>query len=128
VKLLLDTHAFLWWVLDDPHLSRRARATIGDPRSDVFFSAASAWELAIKAALGRLQMPRPLNDLLPEQLVLNGFDVLPVTLAHALAVAAVPPHHGDPFDRLLVAQAQIEGLSIVSSDRQLSRYGVERIW
>lgn len=128
MKLLLDTHAFLWWVLDDPHLSRRARVTIGDPRSDVFFSAASAWELAIKAALGRLQMPRPLGQLLPEQLVLNGFGVLPVTLAHALAVAALPRHHGDPFDRLLVAQAQIEGLSIVSGDRQLSRYGVERIW
>ena len=128
MKLLLDTHAFLWWVVDDPRLSRRARIAIGDPKSDVFFSVASAWELVIKASLGRLDVPRPLEDLLPEQLTLNGFRVLPVTLSHALAVAELPAHHNDPFDRLLAAQAQVEGLRLVTRDRQLARYGVERIW
>jgi PIN domain nuclease of toxin-antitoxin system len=128
VKLLLDTHAFLWWVLDDRRLSKRARDVIGDPRSDVFFSVASAWELAIKTTLGRLDLPGPLDVLLPEQVALNGFHVLPVTLSHALAVAALPPYHHDPFDRLLVAQAQIEELRFVSGDRQVARYKVERVW
>jgi PIN domain nuclease of toxin-antitoxin system len=128
VKLLLDTHAFLWWVLDDLRLSKRARGAIGDPKSDVFFSVASAWELAIKTTLGRLDLPGPLEALLPQQLALNGFHVLPVALSHALAVATLPPHHRDPFDRLLVAQAQIEELRLVSGDRQIARYEVGRIW
>jgi len=128
VNVLLDTHAFLWWVLDDSRLSRRVRDVVGDPRNDVFFSVASAWELAIKAALGRLELPGALEDLLPEQLTLNGFRVLPVTLAHAMAVARLPHHHHDPFDRLLVAQARVEGLRLVTRDRQLARYGVDRIW
>ena len=128
MKALLDTHAFLWWVLDDSRLSKRAREAIGDPKSDVFFSVASAWELAIKTTLGRLSLPGPLESFLPQQLALNGFRVLPVSLSHALAVAALPLHHGDPFDRILVAQAQIEELRLVSGDRRIARYDVERIW
>lgn len=128
MKVLLDTHAFLWWVLDDPRLSKRARAAIGDPKSDVFFSVASAWELAIKTTLGRLDLPGPLEALLPQQIALNRFLVLPVALSHALAVVALPPHHRDPFDRLLVAQAQIEELRLVSGDRWIARYDVERVW
>ncbi len=101
---------------------------IGDPRNDVFFSVASAWELAIKTALHRLEVPGPLEKLLPEQLGSNGILVLSVTLAHALAVASLPAHHNDPFDRLLVAQAQIENLRLVTGDRRIARYDVERIW
>ncbi len=128
MKLLLDTHVFLWWVVDDPQLSRRVRDAIGDSGNDVFFSVASAWELAIKTALGRLVLPGPLEALLPQQLALNGFHVLPVALPHALAVAVLPLYHHDPFDRLLVAQARIEKMVLVSGDRRIARYDVERIW
>jgi len=105
---LLDTHALLWWLADDIRLADAARAAIADSANDAFVSAASAWEIAIKARLGKVSMP----DDLGEQLAANSFTPLPVQLTHALAVRHLPDHHRDPFDRLLVAQAQVEGLTL----------------
>jgi PIN domain nuclease of toxin-antitoxin system len=128
VKLLLDTHAFLWWIGDDPRLSSPARASIADPGSEVWFSVASAWELAIKAAIGRIETEAPLSRFLEEQTRQNGFRVLPVLLGHAAGVESLPDHHRDPFDRLLVAQAIAEEMTLVSGDRVLRKYGVRVLW
>jgi PIN domain nuclease of toxin-antitoxin system len=126
VTLLLDTHAFLWWVGDDPRLSPRARRTITDAACVI--SVASCWEMSIKAGLGRLDVPRPIARFLQEQLEVNGFRVLPVSLEHAAAVAELPFHHRGPFDRLLAAQARHEDLGIVSADPIFRKYGVRRVW
>jgi PIN domain nuclease of toxin-antitoxin system len=119
VKLLLDTHALLWWFADSPVLSPSARAAVASS-DDVWVSAASAWEIAIKRALGKLDAPADLVTALDE----SGFRPLPIVVLHAAVAGALPRHHDDPFDRMLVAQAQIEGLTIVTSDRQIPRYGV----
>jgi len=124
----LDTNAFLWWVTDGQELSPRARRLIADGRNDVFFSAVSAWEIVVKAALGRVTLPKDAERYIPEQLERNAFDVLPVQVHHALRVASLPPLHRDPFDRLLVAQALTEGLSIVSADRGLAGYAARVLW
>jgi len=128
LRLLLDTHVFLWWVTADPRLSRRARTLIADAANTLYLSAASGWEMAIKAGLGRLQMADELERLVPEQMALNGIEGLPVVLAHALRVHALPAHHRDPFDRLLVAQAELEDLAIVTGDPQIAEYGVRTVW
>lgn len=120
MRLLLDTHVLLWWLADDPRLDEAARRAIAEPANDTFASAASAWELAIKARLGKVSMP----DDLGEQLAANSFTPLPVQMTHALAVRHLPDHHRDPFDRLLVAQAQLEGLTIVTADQAIPRYDV----
>ena len=120
MKLLLDTHALLWWLADDARLAEPARAEIADAANTVCVSAASAWELAIKARLGRLSMP----DDLGQQLLANSIVPMPVEVRHALAVRLLPDHHRDPFDRLLVAQAKTEGLTIVTADQSIPRYDV----
>ena len=120
MKLLLDTHALLWWLADDARLAEPARAEIADAANTVWVSAASAWELAIKARLGKLSMP----DDLGQQLLANSFVPMPVEVRHALAVRLLPDHHRDPFDRLLVAQAKTEGLTIVTADQSIPRYDV----
>lgn len=120
MRLLLDTHTLLWWLADDPRLADPARSEIADPANDVLVSAASAWEIAIKAALGKLSLP----DDLEEQLAGNSFSPLPILVRHALAVRDLPDHHRDPFDRLLVAQARIEDLTIVTADACIPRYDV----
>lgn len=128
MRCLLDTHAFLWWIADDDRLSARARSVLSAGTNEVLFSAASAWEIAIKAGLGKAEVPTPLPEFLTSQLRVNAFEVLPVHLRHASAVAALPPHHGDPFDRMLVAQATQEGLTLVSGDAQIARYDIAVIW
>jgi PIN domain nuclease of toxin-antitoxin system len=128
LRLLLDTHAFLWWIGDDPRLPVAARKLISGPRNEIYLSAASAWELAIKAGIGRLRLAENLEDFVTEQLALNGIRVLPVHLRHALHVSTLPGIHGDPFDRILVAQAQIEDLVLVSGDKQIARYAVTVAW
>lgn len=124
MKLLLDTHAALWWLSDDERLGAQAAAQLADPSNQVLLSAAVAWEVAIKRSLGKLEAPGGLSS------VLLGAGALPlaVTVEHADAVESLPWHHRDPFDRLLVAQASIEGAAIVSADAALSRYGVEVVW
>jgi PIN domain nuclease of toxin-antitoxin system len=119
VRLLLDTHVLLWW-LGAQRLSPKATAAIASADSEVRISSATAWEISVKSALGRLTVP----DDLSAQLAAHQFEVLPVLLSHALAVRALPPHHADPFDRMLVAQAQIEDLTIVTRDANIRRYDV----
>lgn len=128
MKLLLDTHAFLWWVTDDNRLSATAGRRISDPRNDVFFSAVSAWEIVVKAALGRLTLAEAPDRFVPRQVEINAFTPLPLQVAHATNVWNLPQHHRDPFDRLLVAQALTEGLSIVTSDAKMRRYPVKIVW
>ncbi|MGH3084870.1 MAG: type II toxin-antitoxin system VapC family toxin [Gaiellaceae bacterium] len=120
MRLLLDTHVLLWWLADDPTLRREAREAIADGESVVVVSAASAWEIAIKRATGRLEAP----DDLEAQLERNRFLPLPIAIGHALHAGELPPHHDDPFDRVLVAQAELERLTIVTRDKNIARYGV----
>jgi PIN domain nuclease of toxin-antitoxin system len=128
VRLLLDTHAFLWWVAASKELSRKARTAIASARSQCFVSVASGWEIAIKASLGKLRIDGALDRFLPEQLAANGFQALPIDLRHAARVATLPFHHRDPFDRLLVAQALEGELAMVTADPVFTRYGVKRVW
>jgi PIN domain nuclease of toxin-antitoxin system len=123
VRLLLDTHALLWWLADDPTLSADARAAIADGESFVAVSAVSAWEIVIKRAAGRLKAP----DDLEAELSRARFTALPITLLHALRIGDLPTHHADPFDRMLVVQAQLEGLTIVTRDERIPLYGVDTL-
>jgi PIN domain nuclease of toxin-antitoxin system len=120
LRLLLDTHALIWWLRSVPILSATARAEISDPDAEVFVSAATAWEIAIKQALGRLDPEANLE----ERLGANHFRHLPITVAHGLAAGALPRHHNDPFDRMLIAQAAAEQLTIVTRDARFTPYGV----
>jgi len=123
VKLLLDTHVVLWWQRDDRRLNKAARGAIADADL-VWVSAVSGWEVSIKMALGRLRLDEPFRVLLAA----DNFTELPLTLAHAGALAALPDHHADPFGRALVAQARVEGATVNSHDRALAPYGVPMIW
>ncbi len=129
MKVLLDTHVFLWWITDDPQLSPRARRVVGASANEVYFSAASGWEIALKARLGRLSVAgADVESFIAEQAAANGFQILPITLTHALKTYSLPGHHNDPFDRLLVAQAATEELALVSADRQLAAYKIRIVW
>jgi PIN domain nuclease of toxin-antitoxin system len=127
VNLLLDTHALLWFLADDHHLRPAARQLMADPLNDVFVSAASAWEIAIKSGLGKLAVPPDIATWLPVQLSTARLIPLPISVLHAAAVERLPPHHADPFDRLLIAQASAEHLTIVTRDPQFERYDVRLI-
>ncbi len=124
MTLLLDTHVFLWWLDDSPRLGLKSRAAIADPDNTVWVSAATAWEIAIKTGLGRLEMSEPPEDILPREIERGGFRALAISVEHALRVRRLPPHHRDPFDRLLIAQASAEGLRLVTADRAFARYDV----
>lgn len=128
MTLLLDTQAFLWWVGDDPHLPSRARRAIADPRNRVLFSVVSTWEIAMKAASGRLTLSMPFSRFIDEQLRRNAFEVLDVGLAHVMRSVELPRLHDDPFDRLLIGQALAEGAHIVSGDRMITKYPVKTRW
>jgi PIN domain nuclease of toxin-antitoxin system len=128
MRALLDTHAFLWWVDASPRLSAAARDVIADGSNEILLSAAVAYEIALKVAAGRLDLPTPVEEYLPVRIESEGFDPLAVSVAHALRAAALPPIHRDPFDRLLIAQAQLEGVSIVTVDPIIARYDVATIW
>jgi PIN domain nuclease of toxin-antitoxin system len=120
VNLLLDTHVVLWWLADDPSLDDAVRHAISDPDNTVFLSAVVVWEIRIKQMIGKLDLPPEFADVLADQ----DFVELPVTVVHALAVGELPPIHRDPFDRMLVAQAKVEGLTLVTRDSALGEYGV----
>jgi PIN domain nuclease of toxin-antitoxin system len=124
LRLLLDTHAALWWLSDDERLGQRAADEIGDDSNQVILSAAVVWEVAIKRSLGKLDAPEDLGP----TLLAAGALPLPVGLEHAAAAGGLPWHHRDPFDRLLVAQAQIERAVVVSRDAQFAAYGVAVVW
>jgi PIN domain nuclease of toxin-antitoxin system len=128
VRLLLDTHAVIWWFESDPRLSRRAHAAIAAQDSLVLVSTATAWECAIKVPTGKLPQAAPLIASFKPLLAKAGFDLLDMSLEHILAAGALPRFHGDPFDRMLIAQALAEGMAFVSKDKELDRYGVKRLW
>lgn len=120
MRLLLDTHALLWSLTEPRKLRGGTRAALADAHNDVFVSAVSGWEIAVKRALGKLEAPDDLEAGVRQQ----GFLPLDLTFRHAEQAGALPPHHGDPFDRMLVAQAQVEGLVVVTRDARISLYGI----
>ncbi len=128
MPLLLDTHTLLWWVDDDPQLSPEARHRIGDEHTECHVSLVSAWEMAIKAATGKLKLSVSVQRYFQEHLTPNDFKLLPIGLDHVTLVETLPLHHRDPFDRLLIAQARLEGLTLVSIDSTFDDYGVARVW
>ncbi len=128
MKALLDTHVFLWWILEHERLSPRVRETMSDIENTFLLSAASAWELILKAEAGKLKLPENPAQFIRQQLSLNGIDSLPVHVSHALHVYTLPALHRDPFDRVLIAQSQLENLPILTSDPWIRRYPVETIW
>jgi PIN domain nuclease of toxin-antitoxin system len=127
MKLVLDTHAFIWWDSDPAQLSAVALAALRDPANEVWLSVVSVWEMVIKAQLGKLTLRLPLADIVSQQQV-NGLRVLTVSLEHVLAVEGLPPVHKDPFDRLLIAQANVEGAELVSADQVVRQYPVHILW
>jgi PIN domain nuclease of toxin-antitoxin system len=127
VKLLLDTHVWLW-LQHAPERLGKALPLVEDTRNALLLSAASAWEIAIKWRLGKLPLPEPPASYVPSRMASSGVDALPVTHAHALAVAALPPHHTDPFDRLLIAQATAEDARFLTADAAVLAYDVDVIW
>ena len=128
MNLLLDTHTLIWFLEDDPKLSASARAAIGDAENRSHVSDATAWEVCIKVSLGKLKTPVPFEELFPARVESLGFHVLPIRHLHLHAALHLPWHHRDPFDRLLIAQAQVEGLTRVSCDPEFPTYGVPVLW
>ena len=128
MRLLLDTHAFLWWDAAAEQLSDFLLNTLQDPAHEITLSVVSAWEMQIKAALGKLELRTPLATLISEQRERNGLSVLPVSLQHVLALEKLGDYHKDPFDRLLIAQANVEGLTLVSKDDVFRHYDVALLW
>jgi PIN domain nuclease of toxin-antitoxin system len=129
MRVLLDTHTFLWWNSSQgSRLSARAREVLEDAATDGLVSVVSAYEIAIKAARGTLELPTEPSRYVPDRLARHGFEALTVELRHVLRAGALPFIHRDPFDRLLVAQAQVEGIAIVSADPAIAQYDVEVIW
>jgi len=126
--LLLDTHTLLWFLRDDSQLSDSAKSMIEDPQNRKLVSVASCWEIGIKAGLHKLDLAEPSRTLLERELPRNNFDLLSITLEHATAVETLPPHHKDPFDRLLIAQAMIEDIPVVSVDDKFDAYSITRLW
>ena len=119
-RLLLDTHVLLWWLSDDFQLGKASRLAISNPRNQVYVSAASAWEISIKKSLGKLSAPEDLDAIVESE----GFDKLPITLFHGEQAGLLPGHHKDPFDRMLIAQAQSDGLVIVTNDEKITQYNI----
>ncbi len=128
MRVLLDAHVFIWWVLDMPNLSDSCREILADGENEILFSAASGYEIAYKADQGRLELPEAPGEYIRSRLAAYGFEPLHIELPHALRAATLPRIHRDPFDRMLVAQAQLEGLPILTADPAISRYDVETIW
>jgi PIN domain nuclease of toxin-antitoxin system len=129
LRILLDTHAFLWWVSErGARLSDRARDVLSDGDTEVAVSVVSVWEIAIKTGAGRMDLPDSVERYVPDRLHHHAFELLSIELPHTFRAGVLPRIHGDPFDRMLIAQAQIEGLPILTADPAISRYDVETIW
>jgi PIN domain nuclease of toxin-antitoxin system len=128
MRVLLDTHVFLWWVEGDRALPAKARAVLADQDNECLISLASAWELAIKAGLGKLKLALPVKRYVVEHVAANGFRMLDIRMAHIGRIETLAAHHGDPFDRLLIAQALEEKLPVITADPVFRKYGVKRIW
>lgn len=128
MRLLLDTHSFLWYVLDDPRLSPTARQVIDDESSEILISPASFWEIAIKISLGKYSLTVPYATFWNSGIEGNGFRILPIDVRHTAALIDLPYHHRDPFDRLIIAQAMVENIPVLSGDTPLDAYPIQRIW
>ena len=128
MRFLLDTHAFLWWVLNDRRLSQAAGQALADADNDVLISAASAWEIATKHRIGKLPESEGLVENMAEKIALEGFEELPITVEDATRAGQLPGHHTDPFDRMLIAQALARNIPLISNERVFERYGVRRLW
>ncbi len=128
MRFLLDTHTFLWWTANDTQLSEPAKAAIADADNDVFVSAVSGWEIAIKARLGKLPLPEAPNLFMARMVARHAFGVLPITLTHVVRDYHLPTLHSDPFDRLLIVQAKLEGMTLVTNDGLVKQYGVKTLW
>jgi PIN domain nuclease of toxin-antitoxin system len=128
VKLLLDTHCWLWWFAQPERLSEAAIAHIVDETNEVWFSVASIWEMGIKVALGKLPLPEQIDRYVASRMVQLGTRSLEITASHALKASALPLHHRDPFDRMLIAQAQLQDMTLVSADEVFRQYEVSTIW
>jgi PIN domain nuclease of toxin-antitoxin system len=128
MRVLLDTHAFLWFILDDPKLSTLARGIIEEEKNDILISPASFWEIAIKIRLKKYSLPQPYLQFMQSQIAVNEFKILPLELPHTDLLITLPIHHKDPFDRLLVCQSLAEGIPLVSADAGPDCYGVNRLW
>ena len=128
MRVLVDTHVFLWWVEGDRALPAKARAALANQENECLISIVSAWELAIKAGLGKLKLTLPVQRYVVEHIAANGFRMLDIRMAHIGRVETLESHHGDPFDRLLIAQALEEEIPVVTADPVFRKYGVKRIW
>jgi PIN domain nuclease of toxin-antitoxin system len=128
MRVLVDTHVFLWWVEGNRALPPKARAVLADSDNECLLSLASVWELAIKSGLGKIKLALPAQRYVVEHVAANGFGMLDIRMAHVGRVESLPMHHGDPFDRLLIAQSLEEKLPIVTADPVFRKYGVKRIW
>ena len=128
MRLLLDTHSFLWFIMGSPKLGEKARTLIGDAGSEKFLSVGSLWEMAIKISLGKLTLAEPFEVLIPRQIDTNGIQVLQIDVTHLAALVALPFHHRDPFDRLFAAQCATEKLPIISVDPVFDACGIQRMW
>jgi PIN domain nuclease of toxin-antitoxin system len=128
-RLLLDTHTFLWWINNSPELSAIARQAIKDANNECYLSMASCWELAIKSSIGKIKLAKPVERFVTENLAANNFDLLNIELKHTAKVEKLPFHdHRDPFDRLIISQAILEKMVLVSVDEAFTAYGVKLIW
>ena len=127
-RVLLDTHSFLWFVTEDPKLSAAAERIIAEGGNEPILSAACVWEIAIKVSIGRLPIPAPLDSFIPEQLRINRISLLPIELRHLFEIPRMPLHHRDPYDRLLIAQAIVEGLPVLTADPAFDKYPIQRLW
>jgi PIN domain nuclease of toxin-antitoxin system len=128
MRMLLDTHTFLWFVLGDPRLTANATASIEEPGNEKLVSPASYWEIAIKISLGKYTLSKPYEEFMERGIVENGFVILPIELKHTAVLTTLPFHHRDPFDRLIIAQAMVEGIAVVSGDAAFDAYPVTRLW
>lgn len=128
MRLLLDRHTLIWLASQDDKLSDKAKELILDIENELFLSVASIWEMSIKASLGKLILQQPIAQIISEQVQSNGLQLINIETAHALAVASLPWHHRDPFDRLIIAQSQLENLTILGCDSVMDAYEVKRVW
>lgn len=128
MKYLLDTHSLIWFITGDARLSSQARRLIEDENNELWVSVASLWEMAIKVSIGKLDLGRPFDALFPQQLEINSIEILDITVDHLKVVCELPFHHRDPFDRLIIAQSQVDNLPIIGIDAIFDSYGVKREW
>lgn len=128
MRYLLDTHSLIWFIGGNVQLSFYARQLMDDEANELFVSSASLWEMAIKFSIGKLELGQPFETLFPAQLENNSIEILGISVEHLKAVCSLPFHHRDPFDRLIIAQAQVEKLPIISTDTIFDRYGIKREW